>query len=126
MEGKRLEVLLVEDDDDTRKYISDLLRDEGYEVTTAGDGLEALAYASVGAFDVIVTDLRMPEMDGMELIRALRLLSPRANAVLVSAYADVNTCIEAFRLGAVAHLKKPFHRAELIAAVEKARAVPQA
>ncbi len=123
MSGKPLEVLIVEDDNDTRKYISDLLRAEGYEVTTAGDGLEALAYASVGAFDVIVTDFRMPEMNGLELLHGLRVLCPKANAILLSAYADVNTCIEAFHLGAVAHIKKPFKAEELIDAVERARPV---
>ena len=121
MSGKALEVLVVEDDDDARKYVSDLLRAEGYDVTTAGDGLEALAYASVGTFDVIVTDFRMPEMDGLELLHGLRVLCPRANTILLSAFADVNTCIEAFHLGAVAHIKKPFKREELIDAVEKAR-----
>ncbi len=123
MSGKSLEVLVVEDDDDARKYVSDLLRAEGHDVTTAGDGLEALAYASVGSFDVIVTDFRMPEMDGLELLHGLRVLCPKANAILLSAFADVNTCIEAFHLGAVAHIKKPFKREELIDAVERARPV---
>lgn len=121
MGTRALEILVVEDDSDTRKYIADLLRSAGHEVSTAGDGLEALAYASVGDFDVIVTDYRMPEMDGLELLNGLRTLCPRANTVLVSAFADVNTCIEAFHLGAVAHLRKPFKTEELVQAVEKAR-----
>jgi DNA-binding NtrC family response regulator len=103
-----VEILVAEDDTDIRELLSRLLAGAGAKVTTAADGAEAIQMASLGVYDLLVTDLRMPEMDGMELIRAVRRAAPRTRIVMITAYGDVNDFIDAMQMGADAFVRKPF------------------
>jgi CheY-like chemotaxis protein len=103
-----LEILVVEDDADSRGFLAKLLQDCGARVTTAADGEEAIQAASTGLYDLILTDLRMPVMDGMDLLRTLRRLSISTHVVMITAYGDVDDFTAAMDLGADAFVRKPF------------------
>jgi CheY-like chemotaxis protein len=101
-------ILVVEDDADARGFLVRLLQDCGARVAAVADGTEAVHAATTGDYDLILTDLRMPAMDGIELLRILRRLSVRSHIILITAYGDVQTFTDAMELGADAFVHKPF------------------
>ncbi len=84
-----------------------MLRDEGYEVDAAADGLEALAALGDKIYDVVITDLRMPGADGLAVLRRVREIAPQTLVLLITAYASVETAVEALRRGAHDYILKP-------------------
>jgi two-component system response regulator PilR (NtrC family) len=100
-------ILLVEDEASIRDGLAELLRDEGYDVATAADGTEALAAIDDGNFAAIITDLRMPGADGLEVLRHTREVSPQTLVLLFTAYASVETAVAALRHGAHDYILKP-------------------
>ena len=84
-----------------------MLTDEGYDATGVADGAEAIAAITQSSYDVVVTDLRMPGIDGLEVLRRVRELSPQALVLLITAYASVETAVEALRNGAHDYILKP-------------------
>jgi DNA-binding NtrC family response regulator len=111
-------VLVVDDDHSVRRTLQIHLSDEGYRVLTAADGAEGLAKAS-GA-DVVLLDLRLPKIDGFEVLRRLRSEYPRLPVVVITAYDDMDTAIEAIRLGALDHLGKPVDMEHLDQVLQRA------
>jgi DNA-binding NtrC family response regulator len=100
-------ILVAEDEASIREGLCELLRDEGYEVTTAADGTEALAAIDDGNFDLVMTDLRMPGADGLEVLRHARELAPQTLVLLFTAHASIETAVEALRQGAHDYILKP-------------------
>jgi two-component system response regulator PilR (NtrC family) len=100
-------ILVADDEASIRDGLSELLRDEGYDVVTAADGAEALASVAENNYDIIVTDLRMPGADGLDVLRRARELAPQTLVLLVTAYASVDTAVEALRQGAHDYILKP-------------------
>lgn len=117
-----VEILVVEDEEDIREFLSQLLRQSGARVTAAATGVEAVQMASMGVYDLVVTDLKMPEMDGMALIRAIRRVAPRTRTVMITAYGDVHAFIDAMGLGADAFVRKPFTVDRILSVVRSALA----
>jgi CheY-like chemotaxis protein len=115
-----LEILVVEDDPDSRGFLARLLQDCGARITTAADGEEAIQAASTGLYDLILTDLRMPVMDGMDLLRSLRRLSISTHVVMITAYGDVGDFTEAMDLGADAFVRKPFTVSQILEVIRAA------
>jgi CheY-like chemotaxis protein len=113
--GQRPRVLVVDDDLTIRATFADILGGEGYEVTAAPDGPEAVRLAARQRFDAILLDLFMPGMDGLTALPLLRDLAPDTGIVIVSAYIEPDRAAEAFRLGAAAVLTKPPNLDELLA-----------
>jgi CheY-like chemotaxis protein len=113
--GQRPRVLVVDDDLTIRATFADILGGEGYEVTAAPDGREAMRLAAGQRFDAILLDLFMPGMDGLTVLPLLRDLAPRTGIVIVSAYIEPDRVAEALRLGAAAVLAKPPNLDELLA-----------
>jgi DNA-binding response OmpR family regulator len=111
-------LLVVDDDDAVRSLICATLRDEGYEVTGAGDGHEALALLDHHRFDAIVLDMRMPGLDGWGLALELRLQGLALPTVAVTGYTDARRWAEEIK--ADCYLRKPFEHEELLAAVRAA------
>jgi DNA-binding NtrC family response regulator len=100
-------ILVADDEASIRDGLVDVLTDEGYEATGVADGAEAIAAIAQSSYDVVVTDLRMPGIDGLEVLRRVRELSPQALVLLITAYASVETAVEALRNGAHDYILKP-------------------
>jgi len=113
-------ILVVDDEPRILSLLNGLLKTNGYEVTIAKDGLTAMEKLGQETFDVILTDIRMPEMDGMELYRSLRKQGIESPVVFLTAYGTVESAIEAMQGGAFDYISKPFKVDELLATLERA------
>ena len=113
-------VLVVDDEPALRHTVSRILSDEGYQVSTASDGEEALATAAGLQPTIILCDLRMPRLGGLEMLERYRSGGGRALVIAMTAYGDVETAIGAMQLGAYDYIAKPFHAEEIILVVRKA------
>jgi DNA-binding NtrC family response regulator len=100
-------ILLADDENTSRETLAEVLREEGYEIDTAADGLEALAALGDKTYDVVITDLRMPGADGLAVLRRVREIAPQTLVLLITAYASVETAVEALRRGAHDYILKP-------------------
>jgi len=100
--------------------LANILGRAGFQVVTAADGTEALSSLKDAPFDLMLTDQRMPSMDGLELLERVRRTRPELPIILMTAYGTVSTAVEAMKRGASDYLTKPFERDELLVVVEKA------
>ena len=100
-------VLVIDDEEGVRSFLAESLAREGHEVVEAGDGSAGLAAAREEPFDVVITDLRMPKLDGMSVVRALRAEQPDVEVVVLTAFGGVSSAVEAMKLGALDYLEKP-------------------
>src|SRR6266516_6874108 len=112
-------ILLIEDDASIVGGLKKELQVEGYEVTVAERGDNGLAQAKAQPFDVVITDLKMPGLSGLELVEQLHATKPKLPIILVTAFGTTETAIEATKLGAYDYLLKPFDMAELLDLVAK-------
>ncbi len=115
-----IKILIVDDEARILLLLRSLLKANGYEASTAKDGVEALELLKQSAFDLVITDLRMSPMDGMTLFREIKVLFPTMPVILLTAYASVETAIEAMKSGAFDYLTKPFKVDEMLATVRRA------
>ena len=113
-------ILVVDDEPNARGALAELLRDEGYAVETAADGFKALPKLEEFAPDLLLTDLRMPGLNGIELLRKARALDPEIAAVVMTAHGEVETAVAAMREGAADYLSKPLVFDELKIVLERA------
>src|SRR6185436_1306291 len=107
-------ILIVDDEANARMALAELLRDEGYSVETAADGFKALPKLDDFSPDLVLTDLKMPGMDGLELMRKARDEEPERVVVLMTAFGSVDTAVAAMREGAADYLTKPINLDELV------------
>lgn len=117
---KSKKVLVVDDDESLRRVIEYNISEEGYKVLSASNGKKAMDIFRQEDVDLVITDLQMPEMGGIELIRQLRAVSPSAMVIVVTAFGTVDTAVESMKLGAFEYITKPFNREELKMVVKKA------
>ena len=113
-------VLVVDDQEANRVTLERILRRESWDVSQAENGNKALESIRDSAPDVIVTDLKMPGMNGLELLKAVRTLSPEIEVILVTAFGTVETAVDAMKVGAYDYVTKPLKRTEIVSAVRKA------
>ncbi|MBI5446733.1 MAG: sigma-54-dependent Fis family transcriptional regulator [Deltaproteobacteria bacterium] len=113
-------ILVVDDDASLRRILEYNLSQEGYAVATAGSGEEALALLDRGRFDLVVTDIQMPGMDGMDLLRRIKAGSPDTQVVVITAFGTIEMAVEAMKAGAAEYVTKPFNRDELKLTIRKA------
>jgi DNA-binding NtrC family response regulator len=106
-------LLVIDDEADVREMLEFILSDAGFEVATVDGGMAAVELARAGRFDVAVTDMRMPDMNGIETLIALKELDPTIEVVVVTGYASEQTAAECIHLGAFGYLRKPFELNEL-------------
>ena len=112
-------VLLVEDEMNMAKMQAKILQRKGYEVDTAGNGREALRLLDQAAFDVVITDLKMPVMDGMQLLREMNAKERGCAVIVLTGHGTIESAVEAMQLGAVDYLTKPCNPNELLIKVDK-------
>ncbi|PYQ05427.1 MAG: hypothetical protein DMF82_08530 [Acidobacteria bacterium] len=110
-------VLVVDDDADTRDVCAEVLLGQGYEIVCAESGRSAEAVLRRSALDVVVVDLKMPEMGGLEVLRAAKEADPDTVVILITAFPTVDTAVEAMKFGAAEYLVKPFSPPQLVEAV---------
>jgi len=113
-------VLVVDDEQSMRQMVAIALRQEGYDVVMAEDGKVASRELEASKIDVVVSDIKMPEFDGIELLRFAREHSPETEVILMTAFTSTDSAIEALRLGAYDYISKPFEIDELLVTVKHA------
>jgi two-component system response regulator PilR (NtrC family) len=119
-ERRRGRVLVVDDEASVRGWLEIYLRRAGYQPATAKDGEEALRQVAEEEFDLVLTDLKMPRVTGLEVLRAVKARSPSTEVVVITAFATTETAIEAMKAGAYDYLTKPFKLDELGLVIERA------
>ncbi len=113
-------ILIVDDEANAREALDELLRDEGYRTATAADGIEAIEKMPGFEPEVVLTDLKMPRMDGLEVLERGRALLPHSAFVVMTAFGSIDTAVAAIRRGAENYLTKPLDFDALVALVERA------
>ena len=113
-------ILVVDDDVELGAMIADILRDGGHKVTVVNRAREAMGVIELGETDALITDLRMPEMGGLELIEWASKHDPRLVMIAITGFGSLETAIKAIRVGAFDYLSKPFEPEALVLAVDKA------
>ena len=113
-------VLVVDDDPEMRALILDVLQQEGYEVVEAKDGAEAVRALRSRDFDIILMDKNMPGPTGLDLLPGLQRVCPHSRVIMMMAFGDVPSYMEAVEKGAAEYLFKPFRMEEMKAAIRKA------
>lgn len=117
----RYQKILVVDDEENIRYMLKLALDEaGYEVDLAENGLEALEKLKDSVFECVICDLRMPEMTGIEFLKAIQGMRPDLTIIVMSAFGTLDTAIEAMKLGAYDYVSKPFKQDEILLTLKKA------
>jgi ATP-dependent Lon protease len=113
------QILVVDDEEIARTNLEYILRKEGHQVTTAANGLEALEKVKAQEFDVVLTDLKMEKMDGIQLLESVKQIAPHTEIVMVTGYATVSSAVDALKKGAAHYLSKPVKLDELRATVRE-------
>src|SRR5918994_317488 len=113
-------ILLIDDDPGVRDSMERTLRSAGYAVQSAASGEEGVEMAKGGAYDVILSDMRMPGISGLDILRQLREIRVDSAFIIMTGFGTVDTAVEAMKLGAVDFVQKPFFRDELLMRVRSA------
>src|SRR5512136_1817966 len=114
------ELLIVDDEPQMLIAINETLRRIGYSVTTAGSGMEALCRLKEKYYQLVITDMRMPEVGGIDLLRKVKHLAPQTPVILLTAYGTIQNAVDAMREGAYDYLLKPFSSESLENIVRRA------
>ena len=117
--SKGVRILIVDDDAEMRALLLDVLKGEGYEAVEAKDGAEAVLALRMKRFDLILMDKNMPGPSGLDLLPGFRRVCPQSPIIMMTAFGDVPSYMEAMEKGAVEFLFKPFRMEELKTAIEK-------
>lgn len=112
-------ILVVDDETAARSALTELLREEGFEVQSAGDGFKAMGRLDGWTPDIMITDLKMPGMDGIQLMEKVRQQIPDVSVVVMTAFGTVESAVDAIQHGADDYLTKPLHIGQLLVVVER-------
>ena len=115
-----IKVLVIDDDPSICKTVGRLLEEHGYSPRIYTDPDEALAVADEESFQIALVDLRMPKMDGVEVVEKLKRIDERMSCIVMTAYPDLDSATETMRRGTCDYIAKPFQQQELIESVERA------
>ena len=110
-------ILVVDDEENAREGLSKILSKEGYRVDTAPNGKEAIDNLKRQRYDLVITDMRMPLMDGFEVLREIKKMDENIGVIMITAYGEVDTYLEAMNAGATEYLNKPINSDELVQVV---------
>lgn len=116
-------ILIIEDEPSMRLGMSHFLSSSGYAVKTCDDGVQGISAiekeSASGGFDLVITDLRLPHGDGLKILNRIRSASPDTGVIIMTAYADVKTAVQAIKDGAFDYIEKPFSNEELLITIER-------
>lgn len=112
-------ILVVDDDEPLRTVLSTELSSEGYEVTTAADGSEAIDLVRDNNFDLVLLDIKMPNVDGFEVLKFIKGGKPNTKVIMLTGFADLKNAIESKRLGAEDFVSKPYDLVDLLTTIER-------
>jgi two-component system response regulator PilR (NtrC family) len=113
-------ILIADDSKELRDALSKLLTKQGYEVESVSDGLAAVEKIGQNFYDLLLTDVRMPKLDGLEVLKRTKAASPATIVIVITAFGTVNNAVEAMRRGAFDYVLKPFSQKEIEIKVKKA------
>ena len=113
-------ILVVEDDKNQRDIIKTILSKEGFNVEVADCGKKAVEILKAGKFDLVLTDLRLPDIDGTEVLREVRALERTCHVIIITAFGSIPSAIEATKLGAFYYLEKPLEKDQLLLVINNA------
>src|SRR6267142_1745270 len=116
----KITVLVVDDELLIRKSLSKVLRARGYAVELASTGAEGLEKAAAVRPQVMILDMRLPDTDGLSVLRRVRQLDPLVQVIVITAFGDVQSAVEAMKLGACDYLRKPYEMADIVLATASA------
>jgi CheY-like chemotaxis protein len=112
-------ILVVDDEDALRTVLSSELESEGYIVATAGDGDEAISILQGKLFDLVLLDIKMPRVDGFEVLRFIKERYPATKVIMLTGFADLKNAIESKKLGAEDFVSKPYDLVDLLTTIER-------
>ena len=112
-------ILVVDDEENAREGLSRILSKEGYAVETAANGKEAIDTIKRHNFDLVITDMRMPLMDGFEVLREIKRMKDNIGVIMITAYGEVESYLEAMNMGAFEYINKPVRVNELKRVITK-------
>jgi DNA-binding NtrC family response regulator len=114
-------ILIVDDEPDMLKLLSMILREKtSYEITTTNNPMEAIELAKQGGFDLVISDLKMPGLDGMEIIDAVKKIDEDIPVIIITAFASVESASEAIQKGGFDFITKPFRKEQILFTIDKA------
>ena len=116
----KLRVLVIDDDEDICLYLKEFLTREGYRVTTISKPLDALPEIREGRHQIVLLDVRMPEMDGVELLREIRAIDSDVCVIIMTAYPSVESAVDTMKSDAFDYLRKPFELEQLRTVIQRA------
>ncbi len=116
---RRYSILIVDDENNVTKLLDKFLKKEGYSTLTASCGEEALDVINSHQVDIVITDIKMPRISGIELLSRIREIDSSIKVILITAFATVETAVEALKMGAVDYITKPFDLNEVLLSIEK-------
>jgi DNA-binding NtrC family response regulator len=112
-------ILVVDDEEALRTVLSSELVSEGYSVETASDGDEAITILTGKVFDLVLLDIKMPRVDGFEVLKFIKKNSPQIKVIMLTAFADLKNAIESKKLGAEDFISKPYDLVDLLTTIER-------
>jgi len=112
-------ILVVDDEEALRTVLAAELEGEGYQVTTAADGQEAINILGPSIFDLILLDIKMPNVDGFEVLKFVKERHPATKIIMLTGFADLKNAIESKKLGAEDFVSKPYDLVDLLTTVER-------
>ncbi|MBK7967552.1 MAG: sigma-54-dependent Fis family transcriptional regulator [Bacteroidetes bacterium] len=113
-------ILVIDDEKSIRNTLKEILTYEGFEVVEAQDGMEGLKFVEKEKFDIILSDIKMPKMDGIEVLEKLQELSPETPVVMISGHGNIDTAVEAIRKGAFDYISKPLDLNRMLVTIRNA------
>jgi DNA-binding NtrC family response regulator len=117
--SEKSKILVVDDEDALRTVLSGELVSEGYDVRTAGDGDDAISNLQKESFDLVLLDIKMPRMNGFEVLKFIKEKYPRTRVVMLTGFADLKNAIESKKLGAEDFVSKPYDLVDLLTTIER-------